>query len=98
VPLAGAWVALIPEFANRTEKRLFQSAHSGTNGKFEFRGVAPGTYNVFSWDNVQEHDWDDAEFLKPFEHAAASITIAEGDAKTLDVTVTQVKNEGESPR
>src|SRR5258708_2734700 len=57
VPISDVWVTLIPEDSSR--KRLFQSTRSRANGKFEFRGVAPGNYALFSWDNIEEHEWDD---------------------------------------
>jgi hypothetical protein len=69
---------------------------SGANGKFEFRGVAPGNYSLFSWDNVEEHEWDDPEFLKPFRSKAFSVRVAEGDSKTADLAVIRTKSEEDS--
>jgi hypothetical protein len=96
VPVTGVWVTLIPEDSNRNQKRLYQSVRSGANGKFEFRGVAPGNYSLFSWDNVEEHEWDDPEFLKPFRSKAFSVRVAEGDSKTADLAVIRTKSEEDS--
>jgi hypothetical protein len=96
VPVTGAWVTLIPEDSNRNQKRLYQSVRSGANGKFEFRGVAPGSYSLFSWDNVEEHEWDDPEFRKPFQSRAVSVRIVEGETKTADLTVIRTKTEEDS--
>jgi hypothetical protein len=96
VPVQGVWVTLIPDDANRKQKRLFQSMRSRPNGKFEFRGVAPGDYQLFSWDNIEEHEWDDPEFLKPFKTKGVAISVAEGDAKSVDLTVIQTKSEEEA--
>lgn len=96
IPVSGAWVSLIPEDSNRDQKRLYQSVHSGPNGKFDLRGVAPGSYTLFSWENVEEHEWDDPEFLKPFESKGVSVRVAEGENKTVDLTVIQIKNEAET--
>jgi hypothetical protein len=96
VPVSGVWVTLIPEDSKRDQKRLFNSARSGANGKFEFRGVAPGNYTLFSWDNIEEHEWDDPEFLKPFKSKGVSVRVAEGETKTADLTVIRIKNEAET--
>jgi hypothetical protein len=96
VPVAGVWVTLIPEEKNRKQRRLYQSVRSGANGKYEFRGVAPGTYDLFSWDSAQEHEWDDPDFLKPYQNKAASITVGEGETKSQDLTTIRPKSEGET--
>jgi hypothetical protein len=96
VPVPGVWVTLIPADANRKQKRLFQSVRSGANGKFEFRGVTPGDYQLFSWDNIDEHEWDDPEFMKPFKTRGVSVSVAEGDTKSVDLTVIQTKGDEEA--
>ena len=96
VPVSGVWVTLVPEDSRRDQKRLFNSARSQVNGKFEFRGVAPGNYTLFSWDNVEEHEWDDPEFLKPFKSKGVSVRVAESETKTADLTLIRTKNEAET--
>jgi hypothetical protein len=94
VPVSAVWVTLIPEDSN--QKRLFQSVRSSANGKYEFRGVAPGNYLLFSWDNIEEHEWDDPEFLKPFKSQGVSVRVTEGETKTADLTVIRTKNAEET--
>lgn len=96
VPVSGVWVVLLPEDSNRNQMRLFQSVRSDAKGKFDFRGVAPGSYSLFSWDNVEEHEWDDPEFLKPFQTKAVSIHVTEGETKTADLTVIRTKTDEET--
>jgi hypothetical protein len=96
VPVSGVWVTLIPEGSNRDQKRLYQSVRSRANGKFEFRGVAPGNYLLFSWDNIEEHEWADPEFLKPFKSQGVSIRVTEGETKTADLTLIRTKSEEET--
>jgi hypothetical protein len=96
VPVSGVWVTLIPEDSKRNQKRLYQSVRSRANGKFEFRGVAPGSYSLFSWENVEEHEWDDPGFLKPFESKGVSLRVVEGETRTADLTVIRTKTEEET--
>ena len=96
VPVSGVWVTLIPEERDRKQKRLYQSVRSAANGKYEFRGVAPGTYDLFSWDAVEEHEWDDPDFLKPYQSKSVSITVGEGETKSQDLTTIRTKSDGET--
>jgi sarcosine oxidase gamma subunit len=92
VAVAGVWVTLVPEEPNRKQKRLYQSVRSGANGKYEFRGVAPGPYDLFGWDSVQEHEWEDPEFLKMYQTKSVSITVGEGETKSVDLTTIRTKS------
>ena len=55
------------------------------DGKFDLRGIAPGYYAVFSWEEVEEGAWEDSEFLKPFDAKGEKITVQDGDAKTMNL-------------
>jgi hypothetical protein len=69
---------------------------SGPNGKYEFRGVAPGVYDLFSWDSIQEQEWDDLDFLKTYQTKAVSISMGEGQTKSVDLTTIRTKSDEES--
>jgi hypothetical protein len=84
VVVPGVWVALIPE---AKLKRLYQAVKTDASGKYEFRGVAPGSYNLFSWDQVEEREWEDPEFMKAFEGKGAAISVEEKENKSLDLTL-----------
>jgi protocatechuate 3,4-dioxygenase beta subunit len=91
LPAAGVWVVLIPEERHRAEFRLYKSKTSDQHGEFELRGIAPGDYKIFSWDEVESNAWQDPEFLKPFEAKGERISLQEGAEKTVNLTVFQTK-------
>jgi hypothetical protein len=51
------------------------------------KGIEPGDYKLFSWSSVEEGDWYDADFLKPFEEKGVSVHLEEGDHKRIDLTL-----------
>jgi hypothetical protein len=62
-------------------------------GKFEFRGAAPGSYSLSSWDKVEEHERRGPEFSsKPFQSQAVPVPLAEGETETADLVI-QTKSE-----
>jgi Carboxypeptidase regulatory-like domain len=85
LPAAGVWVALVPEEAHRNEFRLFKQRTTDQYGRFDFRGIAPGVYKLFSWEQVEQNAWEDADFLKAFEPKGEGISLQEGDSKSIDL-------------
>lgn len=96
VPISGVWVALVPDEPNRKQKRLYQSVRSAANGKFEFRGVAPGSYLLFSWENVLENEWFDADFIKQNQSKGTEVSVTDGESKSVDLTTIPAKSTEEN--
>jgi hypothetical protein len=67
LPSAGAVVTLVPDGDRRKQFRLYVTTTTDQSGQFVLRGIAPGTYKLFSWKEVEENGWEDPEFLAPSE-------------------------------
>jgi len=93
----GVRVVLVPEPPRRGQSRLFKEQITDQYGHFELRGIAPGDYKLFSWEEAESGAWEDPEFLKPFEGKGEKITLQEGDQKTLNLTAIRTKSP-ESPK
>jgi hypothetical protein len=91
LPAVGVWVILVPDQAHRAFTRLYKSASTDQNGRFELRGIAPGDYKLFSWEEVESGSWEDPEFLKQFEEKGEKIAVQDGEQKTLNLTAIQTK-------
>ncbi|HEY6389182.1 MAG TPA: carboxypeptidase-like regulatory domain-containing protein, partial [Candidatus Acidoferrum sp.] len=85
LPAIGVWVALVPDNAHLGEFRLFRQRTTDQNGRFDIRGIAPGDYKIFSWEQVEQNAWEDPDFLKQFEAKGQSVTLQEGDGKSIDL-------------
>src|SRR6266404_3392784 len=85
----GVRVVLVPEPAHRTQYTLFKEQTTDQYGHFEVRGIAPGDYKLFSWEEAESGAWEDPEFLKPFEAKGEKITLQEGDQKTINLSAIQ---------
>jgi protocatechuate 3,4-dioxygenase beta subunit len=91
LPAAGVQVVLVPEAARRNLHRLYKSATTDQYGRFDIRGVAPGDYSLFSWEEVESGAWEDSEFLKPFEKKSQSVSVQDGDKKTVNLTAIRTR-------
>ncbi|HTB92950.1 MAG TPA: carboxypeptidase-like regulatory domain-containing protein [Candidatus Sulfotelmatobacter sp.] len=86
LPAVGVYVVLIPE-PPRANTRKYAAGRTDQNGRFSLQGVAPGDYKLFSWDSVEENDWYDDEWLRPFEAKGVSVHLEEGERKNIDLTI-----------
>jgi hypothetical protein len=96
LPAAGVWVVLVPELAHRTQDRLYKTLTTDQYGHFNLRGIPPGEYKLFSWEEVESGAWEDPEFLKPFEEKGEKIVLQEGDQKTLSLATIRTKSQAEA--
>lgn len=86
LPLAGVWVVLVPTGSHVSEFHLFKQVTSDQNGRFDIRGIAPGDYTLYSWEQVDRGAWEDPDFLKEFAGRGQSVSLEEGTGKSLQLT------------
>jgi hypothetical protein len=96
LPAVGVWVVLVPDEKHRSEFHLFKQKITDQYGRFDIRGIAPGDYKIFSWEQVEQSAWEDPDFLKQFEGKGESVSLQESEAKQLDlVAIRTASNEQE---
>jgi 5-hydroxyisourate hydrolase-like protein (transthyretin family) len=77
LPFSGAHVVLAPEASRRSQTRLFKAATSDQYGHFELRGIAPGDYKLFAWEELESGAYQDPEFLKRYEEQGQPLHVEE---------------------
>jgi protocatechuate 3,4-dioxygenase beta subunit len=92
LPVTGVWVVLVPDEAHRDQSRLYQKVATDQYGHYLLRGIAPGDYKIFCWDQVEVGAWEDPEFLKAYEDRGQKISVEDADVKTTDVIAIRTKN------
>jgi hypothetical protein len=84
-PAADVPVLLIPN--NRRRNELYRTTTTDAAGRFLFDRVPPGDYKVFSWEEVEDGVWYDAEFMKRIEGRGLSVRISEGLMETARIEI-----------
>ncbi|MGH9817823.1 MAG: carboxypeptidase regulatory-like domain-containing protein, partial [Candidatus Acidiferrales bacterium] len=87
LPFSGAQVALVPEQRLRQRSDLFKTGTTDQMGKFTLRGIRPGEYKLFAWDDVEPGSWHDPDFLRSYEQKGISVKVSEGGAQTKELKV-----------
>lgn len=84
-PVVEAMVTLVPA-GGTPSKSLFKFAWTSTQGHFHMQGIAPGSYKLFAWEDVDTNQvMYDPDFLKPFDAQAQSIEISEGSKESVQL-------------
>jgi hypothetical protein len=61
-------------------------------GHYLLRGIAPGDYKLFCWDEVEDGAWEDPDFLRAYEDRGQKISVENLDAKNADVLAIRTKS------
>ncbi|MBI3668020.1 MAG: carboxypeptidase regulatory-like domain-containing protein [Acidobacteria bacterium] len=88
-PAGGAQVVLIPESRRRSRTDLFKSTPTDQNGRFTLRGIPPGEYKLFAWEDIERGAYQDPEFLKPFEERGHACQVQAGGAQAVELQLIQ---------
>lgn len=84
-PASSVMVTLLP-VGPRRMKPFFKVAVTNARGQFLIRGVAPGRYKVFAWDEVNpDAVLYDPEFMQPFDSMGKNIEISEQGKETVQL-------------
>jgi hypothetical protein len=77
-PIAGAEVSLIPDSLSRANHLLYRSASSAADGSFSLRGIAPGSYKLFAWQESVGGAEENSEFIKEYEDLGVTVVVKSG--------------------
>jgi hypothetical protein len=92
-PVPAATVVLIPnDTALRTRPDHTPSVTATQAGHYELKGVAPGDYKLFAFENIEKDTWLDPDVLRDYESRGAPVNVKPGDpnakeslAQTVDL-------------
>ena len=84
VTKAGATVVLFPEAALRSRLERFKLTVANAKGEFLICGIAPGSYSVVAFEQIEEGAYQDAGFLQQFAGSATKITVGPSTELTVE--------------
>jgi hypothetical protein len=82
----GNQVVLIPD-QGRDRPELYKTATTDANGKFTFRGIAPGGYRVYAWESIEANAWYDREILSQYEAQGTPIRVQESAKEIVPLKI-----------
>lgn len=82
-----AAVVLIPDAPRRDRDDLYKVTHTSSMGMFSLEGIAPGNYKVFSWENVENEEYKDQDFMKQYEDQGQSVEVKQASQQSMQLQV-----------
>jgi hypothetical protein len=79
----GAVVVLIPDAPYRNVGLRYRRVVTDPNGRFEIHGIAPGSYKLFAWTQLEEQAYRNADFMKPFEDRGTPLHLEKGSRQSI---------------
>jgi hypothetical protein len=89
-PSAHARITLFPAGANATRADLFKFVFCDEKGDFHFKGVAPGEYKLFAWEDVRAGEPQDPDFRKAYEAQSTAVKLSSSGRAKIDLTAISV--------
>jgi hypothetical protein len=78
-PVPGATVVLVPEDKSRRETpQGYKFTNTDQSGRFTLKGVEPGEYKVYAWEDIEPGAYMDPDFLKLHDGRGEAISLGEG--------------------
>src|SRR5450631_568493 len=93
-PVANATVVAVPEEKYRKLPDRFGIGSTDQHGRFTIRGMAPGSYTLYAWQDLEEGTWRDADFLKSQEANGTAVKVEEGSHQKVELKLSPVAEEG----
>jgi protocatechuate 3,4-dioxygenase beta subunit len=92
-PASNATVVAVPEEKYRKIHERFGVVSTDQNGHFTIRGLAPGSYTVFAWQDLDDGLYYDAGFLKSQESNSAPLKVEEGSRQKMELKLSTMGEE-----
>jgi hypothetical protein len=92
-PVPNATVVAVPEEKFRKLPDHFVTGSSDQHGRFIIRGLPPGIYRFYAWQDIEDGVYRDADFLKTQESTGVAVKIEEGTSQAVRLKLSSVPEE-----
>lgn len=88
VAASHAVVVLVPDSKRQDQTWLFKDTATDQSGHFNIYGIAPGSYTLFAWGDIEPGIWWDPDFRRRYEDKGQGITLDEAGHVSASLRIT----------
>jgi hypothetical protein len=92
-PATNATVVAVPEEKYRKVNERFGIGAADQNGHFTIHGLAPGSYTLFAWQDLDDRLYYDAAFLKAQESNGVALKVEESSRQKIELKLATVSDD-----
>jgi hypothetical protein len=85
-PVPNITVSLLPDPGRRARMDLYKAVSTDANGRFKIDRVPPGDYVAFAWDGIESGDWQNPEFVAPYEARGTAVRVRDSAPANVELT------------
>jgi len=85
-PVTGIQAVLIPD-TQRDRRELYKTAITDQNGKVSLRGLTPGDYRLFAWEDIEPYSYFDPEVLRQYEQQGKLVHVKESATEQVEMKI-----------
>jgi len=82
-----AQFVLVPDAARRSRREQYRVAVAGDDGRTAIRGIPPGDYKLFAWEDLEPNGYLNSDYLQAYEGRGVPLKISAGDNPPVAVRV-----------
>ena len=76
---------LVPDTGRRERRDQYRILVADDDGQATFRGIPPGAYKLFAWENLEPNGYLNADYLRTYESLGVPVNIMAGDNPPMSV-------------
>jgi hypothetical protein len=85
-PVTGIQVVVIPD-TQRERHELYKTGLTDQEGKAVLRGIAPGDYHLFAWEDIEPFSYFDADILRQYEQQGKVVHARESAREQVEMKI-----------
>ncbi len=84
-PVPNSIVVLVPDASRSQHRSLYHTTTTDQGGRFQLRGLEPGDYTVYAWDDIEDETWFNTEAMRRYKDDGVAASVRASERKQIQL-------------